>query len=205
MPEKNTLKDEESSEEVEQGKQECRDQEENETTEQEKEEKTTEVEVIKEEVDEDIPDEDVEELSRDELEEEVEELESSLKKVMADFDNYRKRTIREKKDIIESATEDLMTDLLQVLDDFERALYSDDPIDDEGVEMIYRKFFDLLQDHGLEEVDAEDIEFDPHYHECVMSVETDDDDEKNMVVEQFQKGYKLNSKVIRPAKVKVAK
>lgn len=187
---------------------------EKEKNEKEQDEEATEEETLEEtfeekkEVPEDEKDtgteDDLEELSREALEDEVEELESSLKKVMADFDNYRKRTIQEKKDIIESATEDLMTDLLQVSDDFERALDSDDDLDEDGVEMIYRKFFETLREHGLEEIDAEDKEFDPHYHECVMSVETDEE-EKDMIIEQFQKGYKLNSKVIRPAKVKVAK
>ncbi|MFO7791874.1 MAG: nucleotide exchange factor GrpE [Candidatus Saliniplasma sp.] len=148
--------------------------------------------------------EELEELSKEQLEDEVEELKSSLKKVMADFDNYRKRTLREKKRIIERATEDLMMDLLSVLDDFERAIGSDEELDLDGVEMIYKKFYKTLKEHGLEEFDAEGEEFDPKFHECVMSVDAENEDDKDMVIEQFEKGYKLNSKVIRPAKVKVA-
>ena len=144
-----------------------------------------------------------EEQEREELEEEVEELEQSLKKVMADFDNYRKRMMREKKNIIERATEDLMTDLIEVLDDFERAMENEDEMESEGVEMIYKKIKKVLKEHGLEEIDCEGRTFDPNYHECLMSVE-DEDHEEDEIIEEFQKGYKLNDKVIRPSKVKVA-
>ena len=145
-----------------------------------------------------------EEEEREKLEQEVEELEKSLKNVMADFDNYRKRMMREKKNIIERATEDLMIDLLEILDDFERAIENEDEMESEGVNMIYKKFKKALQKHGLEEIDAENEKFDPKYHECLMSVE-DEDHEEDEIIEEFQKGYKLNDKVIRPSKVKVAK
>lgn len=146
-----------------------------------------------------------EEPSKERLEKEIEELEESLKKVMADFDNYRKRTMKEKKKIINQATEDLLEDLLEVLDDFERALGSEDDIDQDGVNMIHDKFYKKLKNHGLKEINAEGKEFDPHYHECVMSEEVDDEDKKDKILKQFEKGYKLNSKVLRPAKVKVGK
>ncbi len=169
------------------------------------EEEGEEPEEVREEIEqEETSDEELEELTKEQLEEEVDELEKSLKKVMADFDNYRKRTLREKKRIIERATEDLMVDLLGVLDDFERALNSEDELDIDGVEMIHKKYYKTLKEHGLEEFDAEGEQFDPRFHECVMSVDTKNDDDKDLVIEQFEKGYKLNSKVIRPAKVKVA-
>jgi len=148
--------------------------------------------------------EQTEEEEREKLEQEVEELEQSLKKVMADFDNYRKRMMREKKNIIERATEDLMVDLIEVLDDFERAMDNEDEMDSKGVEMIYSKFKKALEEHGLEEIDSENKKFDPNYHECLMSVE-DENHEEDEIIEEFQKGYKLNDKVIRPSKVKVAK
>ncbi|MGM0404797.1 MAG: nucleotide exchange factor GrpE [Thermoplasmatota archaeon] len=171
----------------------------------EEEEEHEEPEEVSEEIEiEETSDEELEELTKEQLEEEVDELEKSLKKVMADFDNYRKRTLREKKRIIERATEDLMVDLLGVLGDFERALNSDDKLDLDGVEMIYKKFYRTLKEHGLEEFDAEGEQFDPRFHECVMSVDAKNEDDKDLVIEQFEKGYKLNSKVIRPAKVKVA-
>jgi len=145
-----------------------------------------------------------EEFTKEELQEEVEELESSLKKVMADFDNYKKRMIKEKKRIRQLANKSLMVDLLEVLDDFERALDNEEDIDRDGVKMIFNKFMKTLENHGLEKIEAQGKEFDPMYHECVQS-EENDDAEKDQIIEVFQHGYKLNDKVIRPSKVKVAK
>ncbi len=145
-----------------------------------------------------------EEFTKEELQEEVEELESSLKKVMADFDNYKKRMIKEKKRIRQLANKSLMVDLLEVLDDFERALDNEEDIDRDGVKMIFNKFMKTLENHGLEKIEAQGKEFDPMYHECVQS-EENDDAEKDQIIEIFQHGYKLNDKVIRPSKVKVAK
>ncbi len=148
--------------------------------------------------------EEAEELTREELQEEIEELETSLKKVMADFDNYKKRMIKDKKRIRQLANESLVLDLLEVLDDFERALRSEEEMDKDGIEMIFNKFVKTLENHGLEKIDAEGEEFDPMYHECVQS-EKDDDVEKDQIIEVYQEGYKLNDEVIRPSKVKVAK
>jgi len=172
----------------------------NEEDEEKKEQRDTEKNV-QQEVD---SEEETEEQEREKLEQEVEELEQSLKKVMADFDNYRKRMMREKKNIIERATEDLMIDLIEVLDDFERAMENEDEMDSKGVEMIYDKFKKVLKEHGLEEIECKGKTFDPNFHECLMSVE-EEDYEEDEIIEEFQKGYKLNDKVIRPSKVKVAK
>ncbi|MFW5946003.1 MAG: nucleotide exchange factor GrpE [Candidatus Natronoplasma sp.] len=147
---------------------------------------------------------DEEELTKEELQEEVEELETSLKKVMADFDNYKKRMIKDKKRIRQLANKSLMVDLLEVLDDFERALDNEEDIDRDGVKMIFNKFMKTLENHGLEKIEAEGEKFDPMYHECVQS-EDNDDVEKDQIIEVFQDGYKLNDEVIRPSKVKVAK
>ncbi|MBS3817310.1 MAG: nucleotide exchange factor GrpE [Candidatus Thermoplasmatota archaeon] len=141
--------------------------------------------------------------TKEELQEEVDELESSLKKVMADFENYKKRMIKEKERVRDLATEDLMEDLIEILDDFERAL-EEEEIERDGIEMVYKKFYKALTNHGLEEIEAEDENFDPMYHECVQSVEKEDV-EKDKILEEYQKGYKLNDKVIRPSRVKVAK
>lgn len=139
---------------------------------------------------------------RRELEKEIEELESSLKRVMADFDNYRKRMVKEKKRIVQQANEGIMKDLSEVLDDLERALEGE--ISEDGIEMIYRKLKNKLEDHGLERIESVGQEFDPMYHECVYSEEVDED-KIDIVLEEFNKGYKMNSRVIRPAKVKVGK
>jgi len=156
------------------------------------------------EIEENEDTEEIEEPRREELEEEIEDLEKSLKKVMADFDNYKKRMIKEKRRIRQLANESLVLDLLEVLDDFERALENEEDLDRDGIEMISNKFIGKLEDHGLEKIDAEGEEFDPMYHECVHSEEKDDF-EKDKIIEVYQKGYKLNDKVIRPSKVKVAK
>lgn len=157
-----------------------------------------------EEDSEDIEGGEKDELTKEELEEEIDDLESSLKKVMADFDNYKKRMTKEKKRIREIATEDLVVDLLEIVDDFERALENEDDIDRDGIEMIFNKLVKTLNDHGLSTIDAEKEKFDPMYHECVQSVECENA-EKDEIIEVYQKGYMLNNKVIRPSKVKVAK
>ncbi len=141
----------------------------------------------------------------EQLKQEIEELESDLKRVMADFDNYRKRMVKEKKRIIQQASESLMKDLLEILDDLDRALDSDGDLSEDGVKMIHKKFKRKLEDHGLEGMDALGDEFDPMYHECVVSEEVDDEDKVDQVTEVLNKGYKMNSRVIRPAKVKVGK
>ncbi|MBS3781120.1 MAG: nucleotide exchange factor GrpE [Candidatus Thermoplasmatota archaeon] len=145
-----------------------------------------------------------EEPTREELKEEVEELETSLKKVMADFDNYKKRMIKEKNRIRQLANKSLVVDLLEVLDDLERALDNEEDIDRDGIEMIFEKFMRTLEDHGLEKIDAEGEQFDPMYHDCVQSEERDDVEE-DKIIEVYQEGYKLNDEVIRPSKVKVSK
>ncbi len=140
----------------------------------------------------------------EELEERIEELESSLKRVMADFDNYRKRMNNEKKKLIALANESMVSDLLSVIDDFERALENDNALDKEGLEMIFRKFKSALKEHGLENLECEGKDFDPNYHECIISEEVEEE-EHDKVLEEIQKGYLLNSNLIRPAKVKVGK
>ncbi len=157
-----------------------------------------------ESIDEEPDEKEEEKLTKEELEEEIDDLESSLKKVMADFDNYKKRMVKEKKKIRELATEDLMIDLLEIVDDFERALENEDEIDKDGIEMIFNKLVNTLKDHGLKKIEAQKKQFDPMYHECIQS-EDCEDVEKNQIIEVFQKGYMLNGKVIRPSKVKVAK
>ncbi len=152
---------------------------------------------------EDRREEESDEEIRERLQEEVEELESQLKRVMADFDNYRKRMAKERRAVMERASESLMFDLLDVMDDFDRALSSDGDPEPDGIEMIKRKFYNILTSHGLKEIDSEGKEFDPLYHECLVAEEVEDEDKENVVLEEIKKGYKLNSKVIRPAKVKV--
>lgn len=128
-------------------------------------------------------------------------------RLYSEFDNFRKRTAKEKVDIILNATEGLMKDLLPVLDDFQRAKEAMDKTDDvnalrEGTDLIYQKFNKVLESKGLKVLEAKDQPFDVELHECVTQFPAGDD-KKGMVIEELEKGYFLNDKVIRYAKVVV--
>ena len=139
----------------------------------------------------------------------LEEIQQRYLRLQADFDNFRRRTRGEKEELIKYASEDLITKLLPVLDNFERALaaardQSEGKSYYEGVEMIYRQFYQVLSNEGLEVVESLGCPFDPNCHEAVMLVEKEDTP-KDTVVEELQKGYRLKGKLIRPSMVKVAK
>ena len=149
--------------------------------------------------------EDTEHLKK-ELEEQTrlaEERLNQLKYLQADFDNFRKWHTKEKDQIRDLANERLIDDLLVILDDFERALPSlEQEKNREGMEMIYKKFVKILCAYGLQPIDCVGKKFDPHFHEvlCTEKCST----EKDTVLEELGKGYRLKSKVIRPSKVKIA-
>ena len=126
-------------------------------------------------------------------------------RLMADFQNYKKRGEKEKKDLYSYANEKLVTELLDVLDNFERALDQEGQGDSfkEGMEMIFKQLSDVLKKSGLAEIPALGEEFDPNFHNAVMNEETDEY-ESGTVSGVMQKGYTLNGKVIRPSMVKVA-
>lgn len=138
-------------------------------------------------------------------EEEKEELISRLHRLQADFDNYRKRTAKEKEEWFTQAVCDLVGELLPVLDNLERALEAKGSTEAvlEGVQMVYRQFLSVLEKQGVEAIEAYGTQFDPFYHHAVMQVECEEPE--NTVVEELQKGYKLKERVIRPSMVKVAK
>ena len=125
-------------------------------------------------------------------------------RLMADFQNFRKRTDKEKADVYSYANEKIMTDLLSVLDNFERALESEckDEAYAEGMKMILKQLKDILTASGLEEIDAVGQDFDPNFHHAVLT-DNNADFDSGKVTEVLQKGYKLNGKVIRPSMVKV--
>ena len=138
-------------------------------------------------------------------EEPKEEESARYMRLMADFQNYKKRVEKEKSDIYSYANEKMATELLTVLDNFERALdheCSDDGFK-EGMDMIFKQLFDVLGKSGLAEIPALGEEFDPNFHNAVMTEYTDEY-ESGKVSGVLQKGYTLNGKVIRPAMVKVA-
>lgn len=134
-----------------------------------------------------------------------EETMERLKRLQADFDNFRRRTRQEKEDLAKVVTEGIVLQLLPVLDNFERALTTateDAAALRAGVEMIYRQFIQALEKMGVQPIEAAGAVFDPQYHEAIMRVE-DPDRPDNTVVEVLQKGYMVHGKVIRPSMVKV--
>lgn len=150
--------------------------------------------------------EEQEEKAEGKEEKEPEEDENSrYMRLMADFQNYKKRVEKEKSDIYSYANEKLATELLTVLDNFERALEHEGENDSfkEGMEMIFKQLFDVLEKAGLKEIPALGEEFDPNFHNAVMNEDTEEY-ESGTVSGVMQKGYTLNGKVIRPSMVRVA-
>lgn len=129
----------------------------------------------------------------------------SLKRNMAEFDNYKKRMIKEKETLYTTVVSDAVYELLPVLDNFEEAMKSDvkDKKFKDGMDMIKTQFIEALKKLGLEEIDCKNKKFDPDYHDAVMHVE-DESVGEGQIVEVLRKGYTCQGKVIRHAMVKVA-
>lgn len=132
-----------------------------------------------------------------------------LMRLQADFDNFRKRTIKEKEDIYKYALANFAEKLLPVMDNVERALKAieDANINDsyvDGVKLVSQQLIDVLKSEGLEEVETINCEFDPQVHHGV-SIDNVEEIDDNQVIEVYQKGYKFKDKVIRPAMVKICK
>lgn len=145
------------------------------------------------------------ETNRDACEAE-EDIKTQHLRLMADFQNYKRRSEEARAMSYSHGREDLITDLLPVIDNFERALGHKDDCNDnfvEGMGMIFKQMMEVLDKAGLREIEALGEDFDPNVHDAVMT-ETGSDYERNKVTEVMQKGYKLNDKVIRPSMVKVA-
>lgn len=137
---------------------------------------------------------------------EIEELKDRYLRTAAEFDNYKKRTLREKADLILNGGVKTVTAILPILDDFERAIAdkSEDPkVIKEGMQMIFNKFVKTLESLGVKEIDTKDQDFNTDYHEAVAMVPGMGDDKKGKVIDCVQTGYTMNDKVIRHAKVAV--
>ena len=137
---------------------------------------------------------------------EVEDLKKQLLYKTAEFENYRKRTLKEKADLIMNGGEKTISAILPVLDDFERAIAdkSEDPkAIKEGMQMIFNKFVKALESLGVKKIETTDKDFDVDYHEAIAMVPGMGDDKKGKVIDCVQTGYTLNDKVIRHAKVAV--
>ncbi len=142
------------------------------------------------------------------LQEKLEESWNKYVRLSAEFDNYRKRTLKEKSDLLKMAGEDVIKSILPVIDDFERALESMEESEDEdalkkGVNLIYCKLMNVLEGKGLKEIPAKKMDFDTDYHDAVTKIPAPSEDMKGKVVDVVQKGYTLNNKVIRYSKVVV--
>ncbi|GIQ69712.1 nucleotide exchange factor GrpE [Xylanibacillus composti] len=139
---------------------------------------------------------------------ENEELSQRLLRLQADYDNFRRRTRQEKEEFAKYASSRLLEELLPVVDNFQRALTASSENSDyealsKGVDMIYRQFEQILEQEGLQPIEAVGQPFNPELHQAIMQVESDEHDE-GIVVEEVQKGYKLKDKVLRPSMVKVS-
>lgn len=141
----------------------------------------------------------------EEMDAEIDDLLSRLQRLKADFVNYRKRSKREKAEMTAQGKIELCASLLPIIDNFERALKAEENEGEfyKGVEMIYNQLLKTFADEGIEEILAEGEEFDPEYHEAIMTVDSEEYEE-GIVVEVVQKGFILDDRVVRPAMVKVA-
>lgn len=153
-----------------------------------------------------------EEIKKNEAEEELTakltEMQDKYLRLSAEFDNYRKRTLREKMEMSKTAGESVIVSLLPVIDDFERALLSIGESNDcgsikDGIDLIYSKFSAFLKQNGVKEIESFNFDFNADIHEAVTKIPAPDDSLKGKVVDVIQKGYTLNDKVIRFPKVVV--
>ena len=138
----------------------------------------------------------------------IDELKDKYLRSVAEFDNYRKRTLKEKAELILNGSEKAIAAVLPILDDMERAIANGEKTEDlnvlrEGMSLIYTKFQKVLESIGVKEIETADADFDTDVHEAIAMVPGMGDDKKGKVLDCVQKGYKLNDKVIRHAKVAV--
>ncbi|MDE6685073.1 MAG: nucleotide exchange factor GrpE [Duncaniella sp.] len=129
--------------------------------------------------------------------------------LMAEFDNFRKRTLKEKSDLIKSASQGVLKGLLPIVDDFERGLEASAKVEDaaevrKGMELIYQKFVKYLEQNGVKAIDSTGKPFDAELHEAIAMVPAANESQKGIVIDTPTKGYTLNDKVLRHAKVVVA-
>lgn len=151
------------------------------------------------------------ELAQDQVEElgkKLQETSDKYIRLSAEFDNYRKRTLKERMDLIKTASEKVFLDILPVMDNFERAMKAMDTASEvdpviEGINLIYTKFSDFLKANGLEVIETKDQDFDIDLHEAITKMPAPTEDMKGKIIDCVERGYKMNEKVIRYAKVVV--
>lgn len=143
----------------------------------------------------------------DELRRERDSLQDRLLRTAAEFDNYRKRVERERRDLADYMKADILTEILPIVDNFERALQATSTESDslrKGVDLIHKQMVDFLRKRGVTPIDALGADFDPNFHQAVIH-ETSPFHREGEVIEELQRGYMLGDKLLRPAMVKVAK
>ena len=143
---------------------------------------------------------------KESVEEKLADVQNKYLRLSAEFDNYRKRTLKEKIDLTKSAGESILVNLLPVMDDFDRAVKMMEDAEEisaikEGVDLIYNKFIEFLKQNGVKEIESNNCEFDTDLHEAITKIPAPDKSMKGKVVDVIQKGYYLNDKVIRYSKV----
>lgn len=146
----------------------------------------------------------------DVLKQEVSELKDKYLRLFAEFDNYKKRTVKERLELLRTAAQDTVSSLLPVLDDFDRAKKTADDENteetfSEGVLLVYNKLYSVLTNHGLQAMESNGAEFDPELHEAISEIPVEDAAMKGKVIDTIEKGYYLRDKIIRHAKVVVGK
>ena len=145
--------------------------------------------------------------SLDELRREKDSLQDRLLRTAAEFDNYRKRVERERRDLADYMKADILTEILPIVDNFERALQAPSSDGDslrKGVDLIHKQMLDFLRKRGVTPIEALGADFDPNFHQAVIH-ETSAFHREGEVIEELQRGYMLGDKLLRPAMVKVAK
>lgn len=142
------------------------------------------------------------------LSEEVAKWQDRYARLSAEFDNYRKRTLKEKMDLVSSASEDVIKSVLTILDDLDRAVEANSKSEDvevvrKGTELIHKKLGDLLRSKGVQEIDAMGKELDTDLHEAIAKFPVEEEEKKERIIDVVERGYKLKDKVIRYSKVVV--
>lgn len=146
----------------------------------------------------------------DKISEEKQALQDKYLRLLAEFDNYKKRTVRERIDLLDTAAKDTLSSLLPVLDDFDRAQNLSDeqknsPAFQEGIQLVYQKLHSVLKQKGLEIMESNGLDFDPELHEALTEIPAPSKKMKGKIIDTIEKGYTLRGKIIRHAKVVTGK
>lgn len=141
------------------------------------------------------------------LKAELEESKDKYLRLFAEFDNFKKRSVKERFELMKTAAQETLTVLLPILDDFDRAKKSSDDgaeVFSEGVQLVYNKLYSTLENKGLKAMESNGLDFDPEHHEAITNIPAPNEEMKGKVIDTVEKGYMLNEKIIRYAKVVVA-